>query len=91
MVGTNAFVEIKTCLMCGKVEKAKKEKQAQEKADTIHAAAETIRVSGKHVDSLTLDELKMLLRDHGILPQGDKATLLAEYKKHAPAQTVGSQ
>ena len=74
---------------------AKKEKQAQEKAATIHAAAETVRARGKNVDCLTLDELRVLLRELGIPPKGDKATLLAEYKKHAPAQqqqqTVCSQ
>ena len=81
---------------CAKAEvadekEAKKQKVAQEKANTIHAAAETVRASGKHIDNLTLDELKVLLRELGIVPKGDKATLLAEYKKHAPAQTVGSQ
>ena len=40
---------------------------------------------------MKMDELKVLLRELGVVPKGDKATLLAEYKKHAPAQTVGSQ
>ena len=81
---------------CAKAEvedekEAKKQKVAQEKADNTHAAAETVRASGKHIDNLTLDELKVLLRELGVVPKGDKATLLAEYKKHAPAQTVDSQ
>ena len=67
------------------VEREKREEtaaNAKRKADKLHNEAEILRLSGKDVDQLNVNELKTLLKDCDLPHKGYKAELVARYNQH---------